>query len=490
MTWRLDRSAGPVTKVGDGKGYNPYRSSDGKFGAGAHKARPKAGPRTAAAPASAAPKRTRAAAPAKPKAAPRAKFDDSAHRAKIAEHKTAEAHHRTESLRIASEQRAIREKAKALPKSDKAGRAALKEQHAALGAQRNEHRAKATEARNARIGESKSMQSAKAQHIVAQRSGQHAEQAKPATEAAKPKPDPRKEITPQPKVEPHAAKAAEPARPMSTEDKIREHAKRAKEAAEDVDMATAQHHMNEINRLGGHLPGGVFPRDIEHSVNEAQTAMTEFHGKLPVEHGALRSHEYNAMADRFDAALTPAQRAAVSDYSNHADLILNPALRNSQGKPDVNQQMYQGEHAGRARLRRADDPRQVHEVTIGREIHDLDSAIASHHMDHDAVVYRTLADPSGHILGGLQVGSTFTDHGYVSTTANRNFMDTWATKPGRVDMHITLKKGTAAAPMAKQSQFGNEKELLLGRGSKFRVTKIVPATATTPRQVHAEVAND
>lgn len=209
--------------------YNPNREIDGRFGSGPHKQRPKVGrepaaikpagkgrphgaadehlgaARAAVAKAKADPtaknikaartavakaKDPGAAKAAKPKSAPKAgakpatkaaktpkpkkaKFDDSAHKAKIAEHKAKEAHHRTESLKIVAKQKALREQAKGLHKSDKAGRAELKAQHKELGAKRDEHKAAATKARNDRIAESKAMQTAKKAHAVAQATGQH-----------------------------------------------------------------------------------------------------------------------------------------------------------------------------------------------------------------------------------------------------------------------------------------------------------------------------
>jgi uncharacterized protein len=167
------RSAGGVRKSGSGKGYNPYRASDGKFGAGAHKK--------------------------EPKAAPRSKFDPTSHKTKIGEHKATEAKHRQESLRLKGEMAAIKEKARALPPKQ---RGELRKQHAELSAQRKENQAKATEARQARIGESKSMQAARKEHSATQRAEREKakgeKQKDPKAANAAPKPVPKGDPAPAP----------------------------------------------------------------------------------------------------------------------------------------------------------------------------------------------------------------------------------------------------------------------------------------------------
>lgn len=165
--------------------YNPYRNH-GKFAPGPRKDKPKGPGRVAAAvkPVVAKPKKAAVKTP-RPR---KAKFDDTAHKAKIAEHKKTEAHHRAESLKIVAKQKALREQAKGLHKSDKSGRADLKAQHKELGAKRDEHKAAATRARTDRVAASKAIQAAKKQHVVAQATGH------PVASVAKP---PAPKATPQ-----------------------------------------------------------------------------------------------------------------------------------------------------------------------------------------------------------------------------------------------------------------------------------------------------
>jgi uncharacterized protein len=160
------RSAGGVRKSGSGKGYNPYRSSDGRFGAGAHKKEPKASGKAAVAKA------------AKPKAA---KFDPTSHKTAIGTHKATETKHRSESLRLKGEMAAVKAQAAKLPAKQ---RGELKAQHAALSAQRKEQQTKANEAKVARIAASKEMTAARKEHTAKAKA-----ERENATPAAAPKND-------------------------------------------------------------------------------------------------------------------------------------------------------------------------------------------------------------------------------------------------------------------------------------------------------------
>lgn len=213
------------------------------------------------------------------------------------------------------------------------------------------------------------------------------------------------------------------------------------------------------------------------------------HAERPApEQNGLSAVKYTQESISFERGLSDDQRFAIGNYSNHTDKILNASLRASKGDIDPKKDVYADlAQDPSSKLKR--DPRQTTDTTVGRELHDLDSAIASHRVPVDTKVYRTMNDPGGKITGALTEGGSFTDHGYVSTTANRGMMDKFhhGEAADRVDMHITLREGTAAAPMGRISTFGGEEEMLLPRGTSFKVTKIVPATGTSPRQIHVEV---
>lgn len=216
--------------------------------------------------------------------------------------------------------------------------------------------------------------------------------------------------------------------------------------------------------------------------------------------------EYHAMTDKFTDGLTQDQKFAVRNYSNHSDKVLNPLLRKSAGNPDKDLDLYtlsrdpsaqqnpDHEHSSmtsaeyKAKKR---DPRQNPDSSVGQELKDLDAAIASHKLDKDITVYRTMADPGGKLLADRKPGDVFTDHGYSSTSVRRSVIESFASlnfkaPEARVDVYVALKKGMTAAPIAQQSEYPHERELLLPRGSSFRITKITPATETTPKQVHVD----
>lgn len=472
-----------------GHGYNPYRDK-GKFAPGPHAKRPGEGARTAAKIDTAKAKVDRAKARVD-KIGERLTGAKTARRAAVAK-----ARETLTAARIA----AATARKNPLVKNQRAAQVATNKAARAAAAVAK-HSAAVTKHTEAHATARGAHAEAKAAHAAAKAAGGKAaparatksastkaqvQESKPTTAETKKAAVVKPEVT-APHVE--TAPVTKPAThaPMTVEQSVMHHAQRSREAAEDGDTSTAQHHLDEANRLGGRLPGGFFTRDLEKHVFAAQHAISQFHGKHAVEAGALRSREYNEMADHFASKLSTEEKSAVHAYSNHADLIVNPALRQSGGRPDLSVPMYSGKNAGREVFRFEEDRRPASEITIGHQVRELDAAIAKNTLDRDVLAYRTLTDAGGHISGHLKVGSTFTDHAYVSTTANRNFIDAWAgNKADRVDMHITLKKGYTAAPMAKLSQFENEKELLGKRGTTFRVTKIVEATATSPKQLHVE----
>ncbi len=205
--------------------------------------------------------------------------------------------------------------------------------------------------------------------------------------------------------------------------------------------------------------------------------------------------EYQRQTLDYVTGLSDQRLAALASYTNHTDRILNPLLRSSAGSPDPEQKIYGNDSENRRGKRSAIDREYgvAHDADtkVGEEIAKLDAAITSHHMDRTTETYRVLDDPGGKILGALKDGDTFRDHGYVSTTASREILDGFY-KPStgehaRVDMHIRIPKGAAAAPISGLSKYGNEQELLLPRGSSFRVTKIVPASSDRHKEVHVEL---
>jgi hypothetical protein len=80
---------------------------------------------------------------------------------------------------------------------------------------------------------------------------------------------------------------------------------------------------------------------------------------------------------------------------------------------------------------------------------------------------------------GSRVGQIFTDNGYTSTTSGDRFqysdMHGWAggkhAPDGKAALQIKIPKGTKAFKPDKHGKYIKEKEVLLPRGSKFKITK-------------------
>ena len=289
---------------------------------------------------------------------------------------------------------------------------------------------------------------------------------------------------------------------------------RAADSVEDGDVSGAERHLARAER---HLAraklataaagGGNAHRDeaIAEHIDSSRQALrvrkediaNGINGGAGPERGALKAHEYRQMSEAYARSLSPDQRLAIQNYSDHTDRILNPALRAAKGRP-ADTDLYSGDHAPsdvhQDRLNKRRKRRGAAEdygTTTHAEIRKLDAAIARHRFDRDVVAYRTFTDPDGSIVGSMKPGAVWRDHAYVSTTARKEFLDrfTEAGPTTRVDVRIKIRKGARGAPMAPLSTYDQEREILLPRGSRFRITKISPATSTTPRQIHMETVD-
>lgn len=225
---------------------------------------------------------------------------------------------------------------------------------------------------------------------------------------------------------------------------------------------------------------------LKYHLRDAQMHLDSGHAlQSQREAGVMSVAKYMHDGIEFKKALTTDQFYAIRNYSDHTDKILNNTLRKNKGEIDPKKDLY-SDLALNDSSKMLRHKKQTTDTSVGRELHDLDSAIASHKLSEDTKVYRALADPGGAIMGSLKVGSVFKDHGYVSTTSEMNVMNGYRGGKESVDMHISLKKGMSAAPMYQISSHRDEFERLLPRGSSFRVTKI--ETAGSRKTVHVEVA--
>lgn len=150
--------------------------------------------------------------------------------------------------------------------------------------------------------------------------------------------------------------------------------------------------------------------------------------------------EFEARRQEYTKGLTPQESAACQYYSSSGYMSINDELRSSQGK-------LKGAH--------------------GEQVKQLDAAIAKHPAPRTFLVERGTEGID--YFSKMDVGSTYVDHGYSSTAATEGF-DT------QVQLHIEVPKGYPAAPIP--SNHPVENEVLLPRGTKFKVTGKRMATRT------------
>jgi hypothetical protein len=210
----------------------------------------------------------------------------------------------------------------------------------------------------------------------------------------------------------------------------------------------------------------------------------------------LDNDAYRALSTDFARGLVKEEdsadlKNAIRNYSDHTDRILNPLLRSSGGTVSEKIHTYEdpdSDHAAR-REQRLPEGVSVGQIKAADDIRTLDRAIGLSVLKEDTKVFRILEDPAGKILGDLRPGDTWTDHAYVSTTANRDVLSHFyqGSAQDAVEVHIDMPKGSKAAPIEMFSSFGSEREMLLPRGSSFSVKQIIPAQGNTPKQIHLQL---
>lgn len=110
---------------------------------------------------------------------------------------------------------------------------------------------------------------------------------------------------------------------------------------------------------------------------------------------------------------------------------------------------------------------------------NLDKAIAKSRVPQSVVVYRGVASPRL-----LKEGTTFKDKAFISTTFNEEGALGYAGQAGML-VKMTISAGSRAAYVdAFGSKKGGQHELLLGRGSRFRVSKIQTEEVEFPPHGH------
>lgn len=158
----------------------------------------------------------------------------------------------------------------------------------------------------------------------------------------------------------------------------------------------------------------------------------------------LHPKEFKAFSKYYNGSLTDDQRAVCQYYSHRGDRIMNNSLRG-----DIPM-------SGELRAR----------------VEKLDEAISRATLTQDVTTYRGVGGDFGRQLQNAKIGDSFVDKGYVSTAAQKEYAQRFVDKaPSNGTMlHVRIPAGRSAAPVP--SNYAEESEMLIGRGSSFRITKI------------------
>lgn len=156
---------------------------------------------------------------------------------------------------------------------------------------------------------------------------------------------------------------------------------------------------------------------------------------------------------RFGAGGSPSdQVAAVRDYTGVGHGLLNDHLRGVKNQFTPSPEEHEKKAAG------------------------IDEYIARHQITQPVTVYRSVGGDVGYRLrqrfdqGKIGPGSTFKDSGFVSTSTDKETEGTSGKNPGRdVTLHIDLRPGDKATDVSGVSEHPDENEVLIGRGTTFRV---------------------
>ena len=104
---------------------------------------------------------------------------------------------------------------------------------------------------------------------------------------------------------------------------------------------------------------------------------------------------------------------------------------------------------------------------------DITAAINKSELTSNAEVYRGVTGKHAGAIKSMSPGDTMVDHGFMSTSSSRSAAAKFGLEGGESStvMRVRVPAGTKAVPMSKyKAGLGSERELLLQRGTKMRMT--------------------
>lgn len=129
----------------------------------------------------------------------------------------------------------------------------------------------------------------------------------------------------------------------------------------------------------------------------------------------------------------------------------------------LNDYTIQGSYVLNRDLREGQEPAGFHAEVM----QDMDTALEDSQVPEDMIVYR-----AGNLPEGVEVGDSFTDNAFVSTTLMQSYAAEYAAEHRSAVFEIRLPQGTQAGYVKKMSGFPKEAEIIINRGSSFSVVGV------------------
>ena len=192
-----------------------------------------------------------------------------------------------------------------------------------------------------------------------------------------------------------------------------------------------------ITKNGKHIPIYDEPSEDEKK-KEKQIADNESEA-LEI----TKRKDYQVIANKsWEDKLSQNERDAIADYTNKTDEEINTALR----KKKI--------------------PEKLRPI-----IKNIDSALSKYELSQSIITYRGINVSA--FDNGIQVGSSFTEKGYSSTSVDKFIAGDFLKSEKDVLMRIVVPSGKGrGAFIGNVSNKPSEREFLLARDTKFTITKI------------------
>lgn len=185
-----------------------------------------------------------------------------------------------------------------------------------------------------------------------------------------------------------------------------------------------------------------------------------------LEYDTMTSDQVQSYSDKVSSSqlssLSKAQKAAISQYTGDKYTTVTGGLRTCKG-----------------------DSGCLKDKGIDKTTKDLDSAVKSSRVPEDTMLFRGMGSSSG--IDKLSPGTEFVDHSFVSTSIDGHVADTF-TEGSHTIARIFAPKGSSGLYMSSNSQYSEEKEVLLPRGQRYRILRTSKQGNRT--YVDMEVVND